>query len=219
MNGLFFEVSAFYNLYILDLEAPQDTSELAGTYCKTEHVRKISHIKAPVYMKQSPLMYFQMSQDGNWIVSTDLGGMDIKLEQMSVHQDPSTLGLRWKKAGLGLRVVGSNYNTGPCNWYKKSGTTNGAVYLDDTSTTKPICNNIHCGQNEGTQGNIQEDENIEGAPRNIQAEGKTEMLDHTPIYIGGGLAVVIVTIGFCLGFKIVRHPHSHSSDWLGNLIK
>ena len=125
-------------------------------------------------MKQSPLMYFQMSKDGNWIVSTDLGGMDIKQEQMSVHQDPSTLGLRWKKAGLGLRVVRSNYNTGPCNWYKKSGTTNGAVYLDDTSTTKPICNNIHCGQNEGTQGNIQEDEKAEGTQRNIQ---EVEKLD------------------------------------------
>ena len=104
MNVLFFEVSAFYKLYILDLEAPQDTSELAGTYCKTEHVRKISHIKAPVYMKQSPLMYFQMSQDGNWIVSTDFDGMDVKLEQVSAYQDPASLGLNWKNSAFGLLV-------------------------------------------------------------------------------------------------------------------
>ena len=56
---------------------------------------------------------------------------------------------------------GSDHDFGSCNWYKKSVTNNGAVYFEDkTRSTKPICNNIHCGKNEGT-------------PRNIQAEGKT----------------------------------------------
>ena len=42
-------------------------------------------------------MNFQMSEDGNWIVSTDLDGMDIKLEQVSFYLDPASLNLRWKK--------------------------------------------------------------------------------------------------------------------------
>ena len=135
-------------------------------------------------MKQTPVMYFQMSQDGNWIVSKDFDGMDIKLEQESGHQDPASLGLRWKKTVRGPRVVGSNHD----------------------STTKQICNNINCEQNEGTTRNIQDDE-------------KVKTMDLTPIYIGGGLAVFILAIGFCLGVVIVRHPHSHISNWLGNFIK
>ena len=115
------------------------------------------------------MVYFQMSQIGNWIVSTDFDGFDIKLEQVSPHRDPATLGLYWKKTIHGPRVVGTNLDSGRCNWYKKSGTSNGAVYFEDhTSTTKPICNSIHC-------------ETIEGTPRYIQEEGKAEMCDYSPI--------------------------------------
>ena len=189
MNVLLFEVSEFHKLYTL--EASQDTSGLAGTYCKTEHVRQRNHLKVPVYMKQSPVMYFQMSKVGNWIVSAHLDGTDIKLEQESAHLDPASLSLHWKGNIPGLRVEGSDYDIGPCSWYKKRGTTNGAVHFEDiTSTTKPICSRLNCEQNEGTERNFQEEEK--------------EFLDYTPIYIGGGLAVVIVTIGCCLGFNPLK---------------
>ena len=75
--------------------------------------------------------------------------MDIKLEQQSGHQDPASLGLRWKKTVRGQRVVGSNHDIGCCIWYKKSGTNNAVVNFED-STTKQICNTINCEQNEGT---------------------------------------------------------------------
>ena len=45
-----------------------------------------------------------------------------------------------------------------------------------------------------------------------------ENLSFLPIWIGGALSLVIVSLGLILGYIILRYPHSKVTELLGTLI-
>ena len=150
MISLFHDNLCHYSWYEwYELEANGDTSGVTGVYCKTDKTRlRGGHIRKPVYRKQSPEMFLQMSLIGNWIVTTDIKGIDIILEQESNYQDSNIVGIRWKKTIPDLHVyvtAGKDYKT--CTDTRTENMITDKVYVEDKRTTeKPACIEDTCGR-------------------------------------------------------------------------